>query len=92
VKIEKRIERNGKILFRAVFDLDGPWSVEAFLDAFRAEFAKKYPKISLAEPGYVERWERIGSARWTAFDRSPRNATDLALASETAGPPRSCLA
>lgn len=89
MKVEKRIERNGKILFSANFDLEGQQPIEEFLKTFRAEFAKKYPKISLAEAGYVEKWEWIGSA---AFGRSPRMAADPALASETAGPSRSCLA
>ncbi len=89
MKLEKRIERNGKILFSAKFALDGEQPIEEFLHTFHAEFAKKYPKVSLAEAGYVEKWERIGSARWAAFDRSPRMAADPALASETARPSRS---
>jgi hypothetical protein len=67
MRIEKRVELRGKVIYRATLDLGRGVSPKQFLAEFREELEKRRPKISILEEELVEKWEQVPSGRSAAL-------------------------
>jgi hypothetical protein len=59
MKIEKRLELRGKVIYRATLDLGRGDNPAEFLVEFQKEVAKRRSQVSILENELIEKWERV---------------------------------
>jgi hypothetical protein len=62
MKIEKRVELRGKVIYRATLDLGRGDNAAEFLVDFQKEVAKRRSQVSILENELIEKWERLPAA------------------------------
>ncbi len=73
MKIEKRVELRGRVIYRATLDLGRGDNPAEFLLAFQRELAKRRSQVSILENELIEKWERLPG---TGIIAAPRGETE----------------
>jgi hypothetical protein len=73
MKIEKRVELRGRVIYRATLDLGRGDNPAEFLLAFQRELAKRRSQVSILENELIEKWERLPA---TGIIAAPRGETE----------------
>lgn len=58
MKIQKRIEKAGKVVHVAEFDTDSGMTIAEFAKVAYEDFAKKHPEIDLMDDDVWAKWDK----------------------------------